>query len=183
MFIFATMEALKQEVKREIIADFYRKNVAKGKPHTVRHFVSMGLKKTQIYSVMQLVDAGESVAQKSGQGRPRKLSKAQERQIKKLVNNKKGPSASILASKYVCKKTISATLKRQDTRYRKKKRAPLVSKDQDRRIREACRRLSTDYYPPESSTSIVIDDESYFCLRNDALSVNRGFWTDDFGAR
>ena len=144
----------------------------------------MGLKKTQIYSVMQLVDAGESVARKSGQGRPRKLSKAQERQIKKLVNNKKGPSASTLASKYnVCKNTITATLKRQDTHYRKKKRAPLVSKDQDRRIREACRRLSTDYYPPESSTSIVIDDEWYFCLRNDALSVNRGFWTDNFGAR
>ena len=60
------MEALKQEVKREIIADFYRKNVAKGKQHTVRHFVSMGLKKTQIYNVMQLVDVWESVARKSG---------------------------------------------------------------------------------------------------------------------
>ena len=43
-----TMERLKPEAQRQIISDFYQKNVAKGRPYTVKHFRAMGLKKTQI---------------------------------------------------------------------------------------------------------------------------------------
>ena len=68
-----TMERLKPEAQRQIISDFYQKNVAKGKPYTVKHFRAMGLKKTQIYRVMKLVDSGEAVDQKKGQGCPRLL--------------------------------------------------------------------------------------------------------------
>ena len=58
-----TMERLKPEAQHQIISDFYQKNVAKGKPYTVKHFCAMGLKKTQIYRVMKLVDSGEAVDQ------------------------------------------------------------------------------------------------------------------------
>ena len=64
------------EVRRQIIADFYGKNVSKGRVCTFQHFGKMGCKKTAIYCVMKLVDAGESVEQKEGQGRPRKLTSA-----------------------------------------------------------------------------------------------------------
>ena len=74
------MEGLLPEVRRQIIADFYGKNVSKGKMYTFQHFKKMGCKKTAIYRVMRLVDAGESVAQE-GQGRPRKLTKAQEKKV------------------------------------------------------------------------------------------------------
>ena len=60
-------------MRHQIIADFYGKNVSKGKMYTFQHFKKMGCKKTAIYRVMKLVDAGESVEQKEGQGRPRKL--------------------------------------------------------------------------------------------------------------
>ena len=175
------MEALLPEVRRQIIADFYGKNVSKGKMYTFEHFQKMGCKKTAIYRVMRLVDAGESVAQKEGQGRPRKLTSAQEKKVKLAFNNKKNASIPTMASKLnVSHITVRRSLKRQGVNYRKKKRAPEVKEDQERRIREACSRLSTNYYPPDSSTAILIDDESYFTFRNDSLSINSGFWTDNF---
>ena len=76
------MEGVLPEVRRQIIANFYGKNVSKGKMYTFQHFKKMGCKKTDIYRVMKLVDAGESVEQKEGQGRPRKLTSAQERKVK-----------------------------------------------------------------------------------------------------
>ena len=83
------MEGVLPEVRRQIIANFYGKNVSKGKMYTFQHFKKMGCKKTAIYRVMKLVDAGESVEQKEGQGRPRKLTSAQERKVKLAFNNKK----------------------------------------------------------------------------------------------
>ena len=56
------MEGLLPEVRPQIIANFYGKNVSKTKI------------KNAIYRVMQLVDARESDAPKEGQGRPRKRS-------------------------------------------------------------------------------------------------------------
>ena len=83
------MEGVLPEVRRQIIADFFGKNVSKGKMYTFQHFKKMGYNKTAIYRVMKLVDAGESVEQKEGQGRPRKLTSAQERKVKLAFNNKK----------------------------------------------------------------------------------------------
>ena len=85
------MEGVLPEVRRQIIADFYGKNVSKGKMYTFQHFKKMGCKKTAIYRVMRLVDAGESVAQKEGQGRPRKLTKAQEKKVTYCNHSKRGP--------------------------------------------------------------------------------------------
>ena len=48
-------------------------------------------KKTAIYHMMWLVDAGESVAQKEGQGRPSKLTKAQEKKVTYCNHGKRGP--------------------------------------------------------------------------------------------
>ena len=64
------MEGLLSEVRCQIIADFYGKNVSKGKMYTFQHFKKMGCKKNAIYRVMRLVDAGEAVAQEAGQGKP-----------------------------------------------------------------------------------------------------------------
>ena len=65
------MEGLLSEVRCQIIADFYGKNVSKGKMYTFQHFKKMGCKKKNaIYRVMRLVDAGEALAQEEGQGKP-----------------------------------------------------------------------------------------------------------------
>ena len=108
------MEGVLPEVRRQIIADFYVKNVSKGKMYTFPHFKKMGCKKTTIYQVMRWVDAGESVAQKEGQGRPRILSTAQERKVKLALNNKKNASITSMASKLnVGHMTVCRSLKWQ----------------------------------------------------------------------
>ena len=56
------MEGLLPEVRRQIIADFYGKNVSKGEMYTFQHFEKMGCKKSAIYHVMRSVDAEETVA-------------------------------------------------------------------------------------------------------------------------
>ena len=58
------MEGVLPKVRCQIIADFYGKNVAKWKTFAIRHLKKIECKKTVIYRVMQLVDAGESVMQK-----------------------------------------------------------------------------------------------------------------------
>ena len=55
------MEGNLLKVRRQIIADFYGKNVSKWKTYTVRHFKEMGSKKLADYRVLQLIDAGETV--------------------------------------------------------------------------------------------------------------------------
>ena len=75
------MEGLLPEVRRQIIANFYGKNVSKGKMYTFQNFKRMGCKKKPaIYCIMRLIDAGESVVQE-GQGMPRKLTKPQEKKV------------------------------------------------------------------------------------------------------
>ena len=74
------MEGLLPEVRCQIIANFYGKNVSKGEMYTFKHFEKMGCKKSAIYRVMRSVDAEETVAQEEGQGKPHKLTKAQEKE-------------------------------------------------------------------------------------------------------
>ena len=79
------MEGIKPEVCRQVIADFYQRNVGK---QSAKHFKGMGYKKTQVYVVVKQVDTREAVKRKKGQGAPRKLSIAQEWKMKATMNNK-----------------------------------------------------------------------------------------------
>ena len=76
------MEGLLPEVRHQIIADFYGKNVSKGKMYSFQHFEKMGCKKNLArHQVMRLDDAGESVTQTEGQVKPHKLAKAHEKKV------------------------------------------------------------------------------------------------------
>ena len=79
------MKGLLPKVRCQIIADFYQKNLSKGKLYTHKHFSKMGCKKPTTYRVMQRVDEEESVTQREGQGRPLKLTVTPERNIKKTI--------------------------------------------------------------------------------------------------
>ena len=61
---------------------FLREKCFKGEHVCLPAFLEDGLLiEPAIYCVMRLIDAGESVAQKEGQGRPSKLTKAQEKKV------------------------------------------------------------------------------------------------------
>ena len=160
--------------------NFYQKFKNKGKQYTVQHFLAQGVPKSTIYSVINRVDSGQSYKRKEGTGAERKLTKPQEKDVKRLMENKKGVSTKTLGKKFgVSRFTIARTFKRQGGKYHLRRRAPLVTEKQRPKIMEACEALATIYYPLNSSTAIVIDDESYFPVGNDSLSGNRGFWSTD----
>ena len=70
------MKGLLPKVQCSIIANFYGKKCFKGEHVCFPVFLEDGWQKEPtIYCVMRLIDAGESVAQKEGQGRQRKLTK------------------------------------------------------------------------------------------------------------
>ena len=58
------MEGKNKKTLRQIIANFYRKNVAKGQSYTVKHFCPDGIPKAQVYHVIEYAEATESVNQK-----------------------------------------------------------------------------------------------------------------------
>ena len=60
-FMKGEMEGVLLKVRRQIMADFYGKNVSQDKTYAVHHFKKVGCKKTAIYRVMQLVNVGGSV--------------------------------------------------------------------------------------------------------------------------
>ena len=82
------------EMRHLVIADFYPKNVGKGKSFTAKHFKRMGYKKAQVYAVIKRVDEGESVVQKEGQGRLWKLQLFQSIKASILTTANEGPYAT-----------------------------------------------------------------------------------------
>ena len=61
------MEGVSPKVRHQIIADFYGENIAKWNTFTIGHFKKIECKKIAIYSVIHLMDAGESVTQEKRQ--------------------------------------------------------------------------------------------------------------------
>ena len=82
------MEGVKNEMRRQIIMTFYRKNDAKGMPYIINFFGQLGVTRRQVYRAIARVECGESHLQKKGAGAPRKLSKPREKQIAKSLENK-----------------------------------------------------------------------------------------------
>ena len=46
------MEGVKLETRRQILMNFYRQNLAKGKNHTVQYFLKLGVPKRSIYNAI-----------------------------------------------------------------------------------------------------------------------------------
>ena len=82
------MEGVKHETRRQIIGNFYRKNIKKGKAYTIDFFKALDVKNDQVYRTINHVDEGESHWQWKGGGALRKLSKQQGKGVVKAMENK-----------------------------------------------------------------------------------------------
>ena len=108
------MEGVKNEMRRQIIMNFYRKNSDKGKPYTVKFFAQLNVGRKQVYRAIARVESGQSHLQQKGAGSPRKLSKLQEKSVVKSMENKNGSSLRVTGIKMgVCAMTVKNTLNRQ----------------------------------------------------------------------
>ena len=84
------MEDITPEMCHLVIADFYRKNVGKGKSFTAKHLS----KEMQVYAVIKRADEVKSVAQKKAQGRLRKLQLFRAIKASILTTANEGPYAT-----------------------------------------------------------------------------------------
>ena len=81
------MEGVKNEIRRQIIMNFYQKNSDKGKSYMVDFFNKLDVSQVQVYRAITRVESGESHLQRKGGRAPRKLSAAQEKQVVKAMEN------------------------------------------------------------------------------------------------
>ena len=69
-FQFPLMESVKAEVWRQIIMNFYRKIMDKGKLYTVKYFATLDVGKMQVNWAIVRVESGESHLHGAGAGQP-----------------------------------------------------------------------------------------------------------------
>ena len=90
------MNLLKESQRRQIILDFYQKNVVKY--YTVKHLELMKINRRSTYQIIN----SNQVNRKSGSGgRNHKMQKLDILKLKRQANNKCGISQSVLAGKFL----------------------------------------------------------------------------------
>ena len=161
-----------------MIGSFYTQNYYAGKTFTVKHFMAMGVSKATIYRTIQRYEEGGNAQRKVGSGpRAVKLTPAK---VNRLLNDavgKKGVSQRKLALKYkVDVAYVNRTLKKNQVNYRKRKSCPRYKPGQSERAKSAASSLRRDFFPSSGRTQIVMDDESYFPLKDDNINGNKGVY-------
>lgn len=157
------MDLLTEQQRRDVIISFWRMHSDKNKAFTATHFSRMGVAASTTYSIINNYQVSGSTAREAGSGG--KLRKVSNDQVKRLVNSavKNGTSTRKLASRYNISQTRAVQLlKENGISHFKKRKAPKMTCDQEIRAKSCCSALRRDFFPPGQTTSIVMDDESYF---------------------
>lgn len=95
------------------------------------------------------------------------------------ATNKVGATQRKLAKKYdISVAMVNNILKKNHIKYFKRKSVPKYYPGQQERAQKAVRKLRRDFFPPSGSASVVMDDETYFCLKNDQTPANSGYYQE-----
>lgn len=175
------MENLSEKQRRDVIVNYYVKNMDAGKAYTVKHFEAMGIAKSSIYSILAVFEKRGETKRKKGSGRPAvKLPSAARKRLVKAASDKKAISTRKLGKRYgVHHSYVSKVLKESNVKYYKREKAPDTTPEQEAAQRTRSRRLSRDFLPARSTRKVVMDDESYFPFKHDEMPGNVGFYTQD----
>ena len=169
-------------LRRKIIGQFYMENWSKGKAYTYKHFRAMKIPKATTYRIMRQCDEGTLTSRKPGSGRPaRKMPPAMCKRLQADMKEKVGASQSRAAKKFgITQQYVSSILKgKSKLRYRKRQPAPDVTETQKVRQKTTCTKLRKGSMKPKGKTVIIMDDETYFSLKDNSSVANKGFYTSD----
>lgn len=171
----------KEKKNRETIVNFYCANKEKGKAFTFSRFKKEGVAKSTVYSILKTFEERKTVERKPGSGRRcAKLTPPVKKRLLKAACDKKGVSCRKLAGKFnVDPSHVCRVLRKEGVSFHKRRKAPANKPGQEEKQQKRCRKLSRDIFPAKSATKIVMDDESYFCLKGDNMPCNSGFYTRD----
>ena len=169
-------------LRRKIIGQFYMENWSKGKAYTYKHFKAMKIPKATTYRIMRQCDEGTLTSRKPGSGRPaRKMPPAMCKRLQADMKEKVGASQSRAAKEFgITQQYVSSILKgKSKLRYRKRQPAPDVTETQKVRQKTTCTKLRKGSMKPKGKTVIIMDDETYFSLKDNSSVANKGFYTSD----
>ena len=71
---------------------------------------------------------------------------------------------------------VNKVLAKHDVKYRKRRSCPRYAPGQAERAKSRAGDLRRNFFLPSKSTQIVMDDESYFALKDDNINGNSGFY-------
>ena len=166
--------------EKNSIVEFYKLHHDKGKLYTYSHWKNSSVSRKTIYRIMSRFDEDGTIERKKGSGRPSNISKADERKIKKMLNNKTGMSQRKIANNLgVGVATVNRNIKKQGIKYRKRKRVPKATEGQKERQIERLKILCAGKFSFEDNRDIIMDDESYLTFSGAGMPGNTGFYTDD----
>ena len=157
---------------------YYIKNKDLGRKHIIDKFKDLGVPLNTLNRWFILLEQGNNLERKIGSGL--KAIKGTSTLVKKLkshFNHKKGRSQRKFAYRHNISQSYVSKLLKRRTRIRTYKRSakPLVTATQIRAARPKCRRLYFKY----SEVDFLLDDESYFTLRNTNLAGNDRYYSDN----
>lgn len=160
------MMSLSQLERRNLIVNFCKQNPTKAKNEIFQHFITMGFKKTTIYRILRVIEAGKSVNRKPGSSRNTTFSDSRVcARLKAETQGRSAKSYRALARKYGTNhSTIKKYLEKMNIRRRAKKTAPSQTDRQKNVIKKRLRLLSQNFFAAQSNYKCVMDDESYFTL-------------------
>lgn len=148
------------------------------KSDVVKHFQIEGVPRSTVYGVIKRFERGLPCEDKPRTGRPGKLNKKQQQNLKESVENRVGISQRKLALKFkMSQSSIHRNLSKLGLKYYKRQRAPKYNQKQLEQIPSKCRKLRRELTDRE--TFIIVDDEKYFTFSGDDMPGNAGFYTSD----
>ena len=100
--VSAAMENVKFEMRHQIIINFYRNHEANGKQYTVAHFAKMNVPRPRrtVCNTIARYESGNTHKQRTGTGRPKTLTRMQERKDMKEMENRNGSSLRVTGDSF-----------------------------------------------------------------------------------
>ncbi len=138
----------------------------------------MGVSCSTVYRALQRWEENCPVASKCGAGQKQfKMPKRCCTELVKAALLCVRVSGQKLGQKFGISHTmVQRILREENVHYLKRQKSPNYKGDQLKWARKACSVLRCHFFPSTGTTSIVMDDESYFFLKNDRDPANQGFY-------
>ena len=167
-----------REAFRKRVELFIVNNDNPKKSVIVNHFQKEGTPRSTMYKVLDKLETDQPIRERKRTGRPTSFTPRRKLKLKRLINNRTGVSQRKLARKFgVDQATISRQLSKMKVIYRKRVKTPKYSDVQRLKAKKLSRKLVNELY--QSKSTIIMDDEKYFCWGGDNMPGNAGYYTSN----
>ena len=176
------MTPLSKQVVRELLAKFVQNNPNYTKAAIVRHFNHYSVPRSSVYTILRRLEARGNVHH-AGKGRvARKKPQNLRKKVIRAATENVGISQRLLARKFGISKTyVFQILKEAGIKYRKRTKAPQVTKAQVKTQKARLHRLARGPMKKSEDFEVIMDDESYFTYSGSQMPANAGFYASPGG--